>query len=353
MGTYEGVYHADGSRTTKATAKVIKEGPGYYRVVAQAEPLVAGEPTAQFQIYGVLEGMTVGLTGRANATDWGGKIEGGRLTADPGYYGIRLELKKVVQKSPTAGAQPPADAVVLLPYAPGQLPDTSAWSGGAWKPLEDGSLQCNPGKGSIVTKQQFGDMKLHLEFWLPLMEGSFGQGRANSGVIINNIYEVQVLDSFGLVPSMGDCGAVYNTARPRVNASFPPEQWQTYDIVFRAPRMNGRRNGEGEGASDGGSERRAGAGQRGNPGGHRRPRAGQAARQRGDGAVAVAGPQQPRSLPQRLAGGTEISSRAGDRGRMRLRSRPVLRSSFRVPLAAQWGVSSVSSQRASHWRTSR
>ena len=66
----------------------------------------------------------------------------------------------------------------------------------------------------------------------------FGQSRANSGVIINNIYEVQVLDSFGLVPSMGDCGAIYDQTRPRVNASLPPEQWQTYDITFRAPRMN-------------------------------------------------------------------------------------------------------------------
>ena len=81
-------------------------------------------------------------------------------------------------------------------------------------------------------------MKLHLEFWLPLMAESYGQGRANSGVIINNIYEVQVLDSFGLVPSMGDCAAIYDQIRPKVNASRPPEHWQTYDITFRAPRMN-------------------------------------------------------------------------------------------------------------------
>jgi hypothetical protein len=70
------------------------------------------------------------------------------------------------------------------------------------------------------------------------MADSFGQGRANSGVIINNMYEVQVLDSFGLVPSAGDCAAIYSQARPRVNASLPPERWQTYDITFRAPRMN-------------------------------------------------------------------------------------------------------------------
>jgi len=238
MGEYEGTYQADESQTTKATAKVIAEGPAYYRVVLQAEPLTPGEPTAQFEIYGVRQGNSVNLFGRANAAYWHGRITDDKLVADPGYYGMGLTLKKVMRKSPTEGLQPPSGAVVLLPFTPGQAPDTSAWEGGAWKPQADGSLQCDPGKGSILTRKHFGDIKLHVEFWLPLMADSFGQGRANSGVIINNLYEVQVLDSFGLVPSMGDCGAIYSQERPRVNASFPPEQWQTYDIVFHAPRMN-------------------------------------------------------------------------------------------------------------------
>ena len=238
VGEYEGTYLADQSQSTKATAKVIAEGPGYYRVVLQAEGLTPGEPTAQFEIYGVQQGTQVNLFGRANAAHWHGQIAGDKLAADPGYYGMGMELKKTPRKSTTEGLQPPSDAVVLLPFAPGKAPDASAWKGGSWKPLNDGSLQCDPGKGSIYTKQNFGDIKLHLEFWLPLMADSFGQGRANSGVIINNIYEVQVLDSFGLVPSMGDCAAIYSQARPRVNASLPPERWQTYDILFRAPRMN-------------------------------------------------------------------------------------------------------------------
>lgn len=238
MGFYEGTYHADRTQTTKATAKVIAEGPAYYRVVVQAEPLVAGEPTAQFEIYGVRQGANVNLFGRANAEMWHGTISGDKLVADPGYYGMGLELRKTIQHSPTEGAPAPAGAIVLLPFSPGQAPDTSAWQGGPWKPQDDGSLQCNPGKGSIRTRQSFGDMKLHLEFRLPLMAESFGQARANSGVIVNDLYEIQVLDSFGLVPSMGDCAAVYDQTRPRANANFPPEQWQTYDITFRAPRMN-------------------------------------------------------------------------------------------------------------------
>lgn len=238
MGAYEGVYHADRSQNTKATAKVIAEGPGYYRVVVQADSLTHGDPTLQFEVYGVQQGSSVNLFGRANAQRWQGSIVGDKLTASPGYYGIGLELTKTVRKSPTEGTPPPAGAVVLIPFTAGKPPEISAWTGGAWKPQSDGSLQCDPGKGSITTKQTFGDIRLHVEFWLPLMADSFGQSRANSGVIINNIYEVQVLDSFGLVPSMGDCGAIYDQTRPKVNASLPPETWQTYDITFRGPRMN-------------------------------------------------------------------------------------------------------------------
>lgn len=238
MGEYEGTYRADRGQSSKATAKVIAEGPAYYRVVLQAEPLKSGQPTAQFEIYGVRQGTRVNLFGRANSEMWGGSIVGDRLVANPGYYGMSLELRKTVRRSPTEGARPPAGAVVLLPFEAGQVPDTSAWNGGPWRPMDDGSLQCRPGKGSITSKQSFHDMKLHLEFWLPLMAESFGQGRANSGVYLNNLYEIQVLDSFGLVPSAGDCAAIYDQTAPSVSANLPPEHWQTYDITFRAPRMN-------------------------------------------------------------------------------------------------------------------
>jgi 3-keto-disaccharide hydrolase len=238
MGEYQGTYQADRSHTTKATADVIPEGPGYYRVVIRAEPLVSDQPTAQFVIYGVRQGRRVNLFGRANANMWHGTISGDRLQADPGYYGVGLTLRKTTRTSPTEGAPPPEGAVVLLPFTTGTPPDTSAWNGGPWKALPDGSVQCVPGKGSITTKQSFGDIRLHLEFWLPLRADRFGQERANSGVFLNGLYEIQVLDSFGLVPSMGDCGAIYDQRRPLVNANLPPEHWQTYDIVFHAPRMD-------------------------------------------------------------------------------------------------------------------
>jgi hypothetical protein len=71
-----------------------------------------------------------------------------------------------------------------------------------------------------------------------LEPGNRGQGRANSGVFLNDTYEVQVLDSFGLVETSGDCGSLYSIKRPDVNASLPPETWQTYDIEFHTPRLN-------------------------------------------------------------------------------------------------------------------
>ena len=102
----------------------------------------------------------------------------------------------------------------------------------AWK-VEKGYATAGP--GNIVTRQQFGDCQLHVEFWLPLMRDARGQARANSGVYLQGSYEVQVLDSYGLNSQPNDCGAIYGVSAPLVNACRPAETWQTYDIVFHAP----------------------------------------------------------------------------------------------------------------------
>ncbi len=89
-----------------------------------------------------------------------------------------------------------------------------------------------------VSKQSFGDGRLHVEFRLPLMADLTGQGRANSGVYVQGRYELQVLDSYQAKMEMGMGGSLYSVALPRVNAALPPEQWQSYDIYFRAPRFS-------------------------------------------------------------------------------------------------------------------
>lgn len=94
-------------------------------------------------------------------------------------------------------------------------------------------------KGDIISKELFNDAFIHVEFCIPFMPEAKGQHRGNSGVFIQGRYEIQVLDSYGYsIPGKGDCGAFYNMHAPIVNACKPPLEWQTYDIIFRSPRVN-------------------------------------------------------------------------------------------------------------------
>ena len=132
----------------------------------------------------------------------------------------------------------PADAIVLFDGK-----DLAGWQKrgsdepAAWK-VENGYMEVVPGTGDIVSRERFQDFQLHVEFWLPLMADCKGQARANSGVYCQGRYEVQVLDSYGLDSLDDDCGGIYKLAKPMVNACRPPENWQTYDIFFKAPRFN-------------------------------------------------------------------------------------------------------------------
>ncbi|MFP4501809.1 MAG: DUF1080 domain-containing protein [Candidatus Hydrogenedentota bacterium] len=105
-----------------------------------------------------------------------------------------------------------------------------------WKLLENGAMEVH--QGGIISKEVFGDHKLHVEFRTPLMPDKRGQERGNSGVYLQGRYEVQVLDSYGLEGVDNECGGIYKVASPRVNMCAPPLQWQTYDITFRAPRFD-------------------------------------------------------------------------------------------------------------------
>lgn len=103
--------------------------------------------------------------------------------------------------------------------------------------IADEAMQITPGSGSVVTKQSYRDFILHLEFKTPLMPQARGQARGNSGVYIQKRYEVQILDSYGLEPQKNDCGAIYQIKASDVNACKRPEEWQSYDILFRAARF--------------------------------------------------------------------------------------------------------------------
>jgi hypothetical protein len=135
-------------------------------------------------------------------------------------------------------ADPPSDAIVLFN---GQ--NLSRWqsadgSAAKWK-VVDGYAEVAPGTGDILTRDKFGDSQLHIEWATPIVPKGEGQERGNSGVFLMERYEVQLLDSYdNKTYYHGQAGAVYKQHAPLVNASRKPGEWQTYDIVFRAPKFD-------------------------------------------------------------------------------------------------------------------
>jgi hypothetical protein len=133
--------------------------------------------------------------------------------------------------------RPPSDAVVLF-----EGKDLSKWahkdgSPAKWK-VEGGYLETVPKTGYIYTREAFGDCQLHVEFAEPVPPKGESQGRGNSGVFLMGLYEIQVLDSYeNKTYADGQAAAVYGQYPPLVNASRPPGQWQSYDIVFHGPRF--------------------------------------------------------------------------------------------------------------------
>jgi len=133
----------------------------------------------------------------------------------------------------------PSDAVVLFDGK-----DLSAWEsengGDAPWSVADGAVTVVPGSKGIVSKQSFCDVQLHLEWRAPVQTQGFdGQHRGNSGVFLQRRYEVQVLDSYNnpTYPN-GQAASVYKQAIPLVNASRAPGEWQSYDIIWKAPRFS-------------------------------------------------------------------------------------------------------------------
>ena len=133
---------------------------------------------------------------------------------------------------------PPSDAVVLFDGS-----GVGAWRNGNGEPAgwvqRDGAMEAVPGAGYVFSRQEFGDVQLHVEWAAPTPPKDTGQGRGNSGVFLMGSYELQVLDSYhnDTYPD-GQAGAAYGQYPPLVNASLPPGSWQSYDIIFHRPRFD-------------------------------------------------------------------------------------------------------------------
>lgn len=148
-------------------------------------------------------------------------------------HDIARPTPKVVTPAAQVG-QPPSDAVVLFDGK-----DLSRWEKPAWK-VEKGYMEVTPGGGTLVSKDKFGDAQYHIEWASPMEITGDSQWRGNSGILIMNRYEIQVLDSHNNPTyADGQAGAIYGQWPPLVNPARKPGEWQSYDIVFEAPRFEG------------------------------------------------------------------------------------------------------------------
>ncbi len=152
----------------------------------------------------------------------------------------------IIQPGATC-SNPPSDAIILFD---GNDIDKE-WQESAWRPgtspgikpavtwiVKDGAMESAKGSGSIQSKRSFNDFQLHIEWKTPSTITGEGQGRGNSGIIIQGVYELQILDSYNnRTYRNGQAGAVYMQHAPLVNASKKPGEWQTFDIFYTAPRF--------------------------------------------------------------------------------------------------------------------
>lgn len=250
-GTWEGEKSYPLSIDNSLYAEIFK-GPNGYRVKFVSEILASAN-----DLFEPIDGLSVSkdkivLDGSAGLEKFVGTITPKEISLAGAFRGSKkgnMKLKRIECKSPTMGEKAPIGAVVLF-----NGKDTSEWKMRKFedKPcnwdIVDGAMIVKTfakdlgGKGyqsDIITKRKFGKFKMHIEFKLPAEYDKMYQDRGNSGVIIGNQYEVQILDSFGFEGKWDECGSLYRTVRPRANVCFPPEEWQTFDIEFTPAKFDG------------------------------------------------------------------------------------------------------------------
>jgi len=139
----------------------------------------------------------------------------------------------------SAPVKAPSDAIVLFDGK-----DLSKWKdtkngGSASWPVSDGAVTVKPKGGDIETRQTFDDYQLHIEFRTPAEVKGTSQGRGNSGIFMQGVYELQVLDNYdNETYRNGQVGSIYKQTMPLVNPCRKPGEWQVYDVIYTAPKFN-------------------------------------------------------------------------------------------------------------------
>ncbi|MBK1877466.1 3-keto-disaccharide hydrolase [Pelagicoccus mobilis] len=249
MGDYQGKWLNTPTKgylrsNPKVCAQVINTGIGKYRINLlpdhnrRAALIYSGEAT--------LQGDTIVL----EDGDWSIRVAESGLTGSGKVGGqeAKFSLSRLRLGSPTLGAKPPKGSLILFDGSNFDQWEHEDGRAVTWALLEDGAMEVNsrfknksstpPIGGDIYTKQSFKDLRFHMEFRYPVEPEQQGQLRGNSGLFFQG-YEVQILNSYGLDGLWNELGALYKLSPPKVNAARPPLEWQTYDIIYRAPRYDG------------------------------------------------------------------------------------------------------------------
>lgn len=210
------------SSDKKVGAQVIARGEGQFEVVIYSGglPGAGADMTSarRYKAHRQENGQVV-----LHTQELHGVIQGGQLQFQ------NNSLQRIERQSPSLGARPPAQAVVLFAH---EGDEKTQWDKGKLLSLSDGKFLTVSQTGTIRSKQKFGAFIAHIEFRLAWMPNSTGQARSNSGVYLQDRYECQVLDSFGLKGENNECGGIYTQHKPKINMCLPPLVWQTYDIEF-------------------------------------------------------------------------------------------------------------------------
>jgi hypothetical protein len=228
VGNWVGRWSEDVDVSPDVSAQVVALGRDKYQIRIADKLFQRCAPLAIIEVKleeGVLAFRESGLQGKIEGDSFTGGKRPGRST---------FEMTKYEHRNDRMGAAPPQGAQLLFDGS-----TLDAWEGvEGWKILPDGTLMVTPDGGYLVSKGRWKDVQVHVEFRTSFMPKARGQARGNSGVFVQDVYEVQVLDSFGLEGYYNECGGLYKVMAPQVNACLPPLTWQTYDITYRAPRFD-------------------------------------------------------------------------------------------------------------------
>lgn len=248
-------FHGDYTTAGAPVVQVVALGEGSYR--AHVLPTIERREKPLAVLIGKAEGGQIAFTADTpghqegdgkggswwkspeSSVGWTATLSGGVCTIKPPNAAPQA-LKPLDRTSPTLGAKPPADAIVLLGPAVTDVEKLNLhWKklGKAdeklvWTIVEPGVMEVAKKAGNAQSREKFASHRLHLEFRLAYEPTMRGQKRSNSGMYVQGRYEVQVLDSYGLEGANNECGGIYQAAIPIVNRCLPPGLWQTYDVEF-------------------------------------------------------------------------------------------------------------------------